>query len=171
MRETIKLSAKQGRINRERFNRLVAPLERKIWALSLSLTGDPEEADDLLQETLLKAYRFMHKFDGDNVMAWVLTICRNNYINDYRKIKKLPKFVDYTDFVQCEDHPLYVRDEGLGDEMTTVLDNIDPIFKTPFLMAHLSGYQYQEISKISGVKVGTVRSRIYRAKEILKEAL
>ena len=171
MRGEIKLSSRLKKSNRERFNNLVAPLERKIWAYAYGLTKDPEEADDLLQETLLKAYRFIHKFDGNNIRGWLTTICKNNYINDFRKIKKLPGFVDYTDFVQCEEHPLLEREEGFGDEVVIALDQVDAIYKTCFILSRMEGYQYEEISKIYDIPVGTVRSRIHRARTILKKEL
>jgi len=147
------------------------------------LTFDDDDAEDLVQETYLKAYRFIDKYqEGTNAKAWLFKILKNAYINQYRKKVKQPTKVDFEEIISYHDtddksktNYLDLRQEIfqniMGDEITTEINNLPIDFRTVILLCDVEGFTYEEISKIIDVPIGTVRSRLFRARNILKEKL
>lgn len=147
------------------------------------LTFDDDDAEDLVQETYLKAYRFIDKYQqGTNAKAWLFKILKNAYINQYRKKVKRPTQVDFEEVISYHDtddksktNYLDLREEIfeniMGDEITTEINNLPIDFRTVILLCDVEGFTYEEISKIIDVPIGTVRSRLFRARNILKEKL
>ena len=147
------------------------------------LTFDDQDAEDLVQETYLKAYRFIGKYnEGTNAKAWLFKILKNAYINQYRKKVKRPTRVDFEEIVSYHDtddnsktNYLDLRQEIfeniMGDEITKEINNLPIDFRTVILLCDVEGFTYEEISKIIDVPIGTVRSRLFRARNILKEKL
>ena len=147
------------------------------------LTFDDQDAEDLVQETYLKAYRFIGKYnEGTNAKAWLFKILKNAYINQYRKKVKRPTRVDFEEIVSYHDtddnsktNYLDLRQEIfeniMGDEITKEINNLPIDFRTVVLLCDVEGFTYEEISKIIDVPIGTVRSRLFRARNILKEKL
>lgn len=147
------------------------------------LTYDDSYADDLVQETYMKAFRFIDKYDeGTNAKAWLFKILKNAYINDYRKKSKRPTQVDYEEIVTyhagedgASQSYLDLREElfdkMMGDEVTIAINSLPLDFRTVILLCDIEGFTYEEISKIIDVPIGTVRSRLFRARNMLKEKL
>ena len=153
----------------------------KTFAYHLSY--NEEDANDLVQETYLKAHRFIEKYDsGTNAKAWLFKILKNAYINEYRKKSKRPKKVDFEDIVSYQNSDtasnskyLDLRQEifenMMGDEVTIAINALPIDFRTVILLCDIEGFTYEEISKIIDVPIGTVRSRLFRARNMLKEKL
>ncbi len=147
------------------------------------LTYREQDANDLVQEAYLKAYRFIDKYHpGTNAKAWLFKILKNAYINEYRKKSKRPTQVDFEQIVTYhhadEDHGsgyMDLREEifsnMMGDEVTTAINALPLDFRTVILLCDVEGFTYEEISKIIDVPIGTVRSRLFRARNMLKEKL
>lgn len=163
----------------EDFEREAVPHMDAIFNFALKMTGDSDEADDLVQETYLKAFRFFDKFEkGTNCKAWLFRIMKNTYINKYRKKKKEPDKVDYeevenfyenvkpssTDSAHLE-KDLY--DNLLDDELSEAINSLPDDFKTVVILCDIEGFTYEEIADFIDVPVGTVRSRLHRARKML----
>jgi RNA polymerase sigma-70 factor (ECF subfamily) len=147
------------------------------------LTFDEDDANDLVQDTYLKAFRFIDSFQkGTNAKAWLFRILKNSFINDYRKKSKEPAKVDYQDvetYYNSDDVDRQItpdlRVESLqdmiGDEISNALNSLDVDFRTVIILADLEEFKYDEMAKILDIPIGTVRSRLHRARNLLKEKL
>lgn len=147
------------------------------------LTLDPDDANDLVQDTYLKAYRFIDSFErGTNAKAWLFRILKNSFINDYRKKSKEPSKVDYQEvesFYNSEevnrqitpDLRVEAVKDMIGDEISNALNSLDVDFRTVIILCDLEGFKYDEMAKILDIPIGTVRSRLHRARNLLKEKL
>jgi len=167
----------------ELFERELFPLMDALYNFAFHLTYDEDDANDLVQETFLKAYRFIDSYqEGTNAKAWLFKILKNAFINDYRKKSRQPNRVDYEDFssyqeADDESPSEYVdlRQEvfrGLiGDEVTKAITELPVDFKTVILLCDVEDFSYEEIASIIDIPIGTVRSRLHRARNILKEKL
>jgi RNA polymerase sigma-70 factor (ECF subfamily) len=154
-----------------------------MYNFAYRLTLDPDDAKDLLQDTYLKAFRFIDSFQqGTNAKAWLFRILKNSFINDYRKKSKEPSKVDYQEvetYYNSEDVDRQItpdlRVEALqdmiGDEISTALNALDVDFRTVIILCDLEGFKYEEMAKILDIPIGTVRSRLHRARNLLKEKL
>jgi RNA polymerase sigma factor (sigma-70 family) len=158
------------------FNYQLTSLSDSLQRFALSLTSNREDAKDLLQETFVKAISFRDKFaDDTNLKAWTFTIMKNTFINNYRKAVKANITFDNTD-------DLYYlnlnRESALESPDSTVtkkeieyhIEQLEEEFKTPFKM-HLKGYKYKEIAENLGLKIGTVKSRIFFTRKKLMDSL
>lgn len=147
------------------------------------LTYNDEDAGDLVQETFLKAYRFIESYvKGTNAKAWLFKILKNAFINNYRKRSKMPTQVDYEEIVSYHnsDDAGHVKNfdlrheifQGmLGDEVSGALNSLPVDFKTVVLLCDIEGFTYEEMAAIIDIPIGTVRSRLHRARNMLKEKL
>jgi len=147
------------------------------------LTLDADDANDLVQDTYLKAYRFIDSFEkGTNAKAWLFRILKNSFINDYRKKSKEPSKVDYQEVetyynseeVQRQITPdlrVEAVKDMIGDEISNALNSLDVDFRTVIILCDLEGFKYDEMAKILDIPIGTVRSRLHRARNLLKEKL
>ena len=147
------------------------------------LTYNDEDARDLVQEAFLKAYRFADSYTkGTNAKAWLFRILKNAFINNYRKRSKMPKQVDYQEIVNYHnsDDAGYSKNfdlrheifQGmLGDEVARALNSLPVDFKTVVLLCDIEGFTYEEMAAIIDIPIGTVRSRLHRARNMLKEKL
>ncbi|MCD4834189.1 MAG: RNA polymerase sigma factor [Bacteroidales bacterium] len=158
------------------FNHQLIGLETKLSRFAMSLTYNKEEAQDLLQETYLKALSHRDKFVGyTNLKAWSFTIMKNTFINNYRKQQKENTHNDTTNnlyFLNLsrELSPTRPDKEYTTYEITKEIDNLPDEFKEPFTM-FLSGYKYKEIADGLNLKIGTVKSRIFFTRKKLMESL
>ena len=153
----------------------------KTFAYHLSL--NEADANDLVQETYLKAYKFIDKYEqGTNAKAWLFKILKNAYINEYRKKSKRPTQVDYeeaTSYHDGESESLTsffdLRDDlfhnQMGDEITRAIESLPVDYSSVILLCDVEGFTYEEIAKIIEVPIGTVRSRLFRARNMLKSKL
>ena len=154
-----------------------------LKTFAFHLCYDDDYANDLVQETYMKAFRFIDKYDrGTNAKAWLFKILKNAYINEYRKTSKRPIKVDFEDIVSYHDSessalPGYmdlreeIFDKMMGDEVTISINSLPIDFKTVLLLSDVEDFTYEEISKIIDVPIGTVRSRLFRARNMLKDKL
>ncbi len=154
-----------------------------LYNFAYHLTYDEEDANDLVQETYMKAFRFIDSYDaGTNAKAWLFKILKNAFINEYRKKSKKPTKVDYEDFIGYQDNEENSRVEYvdlrheifsgmIGDEVTKALNSLPVDFRTVILLCDVENFSYEEIAKITDIPIGTVRSRLHRARNMLKEKL
>lgn len=160
------------------------PHADSLFNFAYNLTHNEEDASDLVQETYLKAYRFIDKYiQGTNAKAWLFKILKNGFINQYRKKSKRPKKVDYEEIINYHDEEegsqlssyIDLREEiyqsMMGDEVTTAINTLPVDFRTVILLCDIEGFTYEEISKIIDIPIGTVRSRLHRSRNMLKEKL
>jgi RNA polymerase sigma-70 factor (ECF subfamily) len=160
---------------------------KQLYAAAMRMTRNPADAEDLVQETFLKAYRAYDSFTaGTNLKAWLYRILTNTYINKYRKAARRP---DEVDLGNVEDLYLYRRigsEESVEASRTTedrVLDGLvesdikkavealPENFRIPVLLADLEGLSYQEIADILEIPIGTVMSRLHRGRKAMQKAL
>ena len=165
------------------FEKELLPHVGALQTFAYHLTYNQEDADDLVQETYLKAYRFIDKYEkGTNAKAWLFKILKNAYINEYRKKVKQPTKVDFEDIVAFHDTDddrvsgySDLREEiflhMMGDEVTSAINSLPLDFRTVILLCDIEGFTYEEIAAIIDVPIGTVRSRLFRARNLLKEKL
>jgi RNA polymerase sigma-70 factor (ECF subfamily) len=165
------------------FNNEFMPHINSMYNFAYRLTLDGDDSKDLLQDTYLKAFRFIDSFQkGTNAKAWLFRILKNSFINDYRKKSKEPSKVDYQEvetYYNSEDVDRQItpdlRVEALrdmiGDEISNALNSLDVDFRTVIILCDLEGFKYDEMAKILDIPIGTVRSRLHRARNLLKEKL
>jgi len=167
----------------EIFDHEFMPHIHSMYNFGYRLTLERDDAKDLVQDTYLKAFRFIESFQkGTNAKAWLFRILKNSFINDYRKKSKEPSKVDYqevetyynSDEVDRQITP-DLRVESLkdmiGDEISNALNSLDVDFRTVIILCDLEGFKYEEMAKILDIPIGTVRSRLHRARNLLKEKL
>jgi RNA polymerase sigma-70 factor (ECF subfamily) len=167
-------------------NQLYADFEKEaiphmdaLYNFALRMTGDSDEANDLVQETYLKAFRFFDKFErGTNCKAWLFRIMKNTFINTYRKSSKEPDKIDYeevenfyenikpssTDSAHLEKE---IYDNLLDDELSNAIAALPEDFRTVIILCDIEGFTYDEIADFVDIPVGTVRSRLHRARKML----
>jgi RNA polymerase sigma-70 factor (ECF subfamily) len=173
----------QKTLKHSQFNTEMAPHMNVMYNYALYLTSDREEANDLLQETFLKAFRFIDKFEsGTNAKAWLYRIMRNTYINDYRRTKRIPDMVEYNE--QLSAYQMLPRDdqqrdigaqkpveEIFDDAIATAIAALPEKFKSVIVLRDVQELPYEEIAEALEIPIGTVRSRLHRARGILFERL
>ena len=165
------------------FEREFLPQIDALYNFAYNLTRNETDAGDLVQETYLKAYKFIESYrENTNAKAWLFRILKNTFINDYRKRKNRPTQVDYEEsvlFHQENDSPfsgsLDLQEDMfsamLGDEVTLAMESLKVDFRIVILLSDIEGFSYEEIAEIINVPIGTVRSRLFRARNMLKEKL
>lgn len=171
------------RIKHERFNEEMLAHMDAMYSYALYLTSDRAEADDLVQETFLKAYRFFDSFErGTNARAWLHRIMRNTYINEYRRIKRQPNIVEYDEQISAyqmvpasENRKREVFEKSVEDifedEVAAAIAGLPEKFKTVVVMRDVEDLPYEEIAEALDLPVGTVRSRLHRARALLFDRL
>jgi RNA polymerase sigma-70 factor, ECF subfamily len=169
----------------ERFERDVLPLLPGLYGAALRMTRNPADAEDLLQETTLRAYRGFASFEeGTNLKAWLYRILTNSFINTYRKRQREPQTVDGPDDLDewflfdrlgsRSVEPSAEEDvlERIPDaEVKAALESIPENFRMAVLLADVEGFSYKEIAEIMDVPIGTVMSRLHRGRKALEKAL
>jgi len=158
-----------------------------LYNAALRMTRNPADAEDLLQETYLKAYRGFGSFtEGTNLRAWLYRILTNSYINSYRAKQRRP---DEQELDEVEDHYFYNRLGGLeaarqsrsaedelmdtitDSEVKAALEDLPENFRLPVLLADVDGFSYKEIAEILDIPMGTVMSRLHRGRKGLEKRL
>lgn len=154
-----------------------------MYNFGFRLTFDEDDAKDLVQDTYLKAYRFTDSFKkGTNAKAWLFRILKNSFINDFRKKSKQPGKVDYQEvesYYNSDDVDKSITtdlrvetvQDMIGDEISNALNSLDVDFRTVIILCDLEGFKYDEMAKILDIPIGTVRSRLHRARNLLKKNL
>ncbi|MCU0442386.1 MAG: RNA polymerase sigma factor [Bacteroidia bacterium] len=140
------------------------------------LTRNVEDTNDLVQDTMLKAFTYQNKFtDGTNLKGWLYTIMKNTFINNYRRMVKRNTFIDQTDndfYLDSMAHSEKNRGEQkfMMRDIENAIDGLPMSLKKPFTMNH-SGFKYHEIAEILRIPIGTVKTRIFVARRQLRETL
>src|SRR6267378_4794805 len=151
-----------------------------LYRVALRLTGNAADADDLVQETMLKAYRAWDQYEkGTNAKGWLLTILRHAFINEYRRRTRHPETVDIDaiepfsvfEELQDDDPQGTFFDKIVDDEVLKAIDQLPEQFRETVVLSDVEGMSYEEIARILEVPVGTVKSRLFRARRLLQQTL
>jgi RNA polymerase sigma-70 factor (ECF subfamily) len=163
----------------------VLPYRDQLYKSALRMTRSVEDAEDLIQETYLKAYKYYERFaEGTNFKAWLFKIMKNTFINSYRKRKLQPPKVDFDEVhegleetlvdqaqASLADPESWLMSVEMDAEVREALLSLPHDYKMVVLLADLEGFAYKEIADILAVPVGTVMSRLYRGRRMLERAL
>lgn len=157
-----------------------------LYRTALRLTRNALDAEDLVQEVYLRTFRFLDKFEeGTNFKAWIFRVLTNTFINDYRKRARTPPHLEFEDHAEASTAaPEPVGDytpqaqgvnleyaELFGDEVNAALQTLSEDFRLVIILCDVEGFAYKEIAKILGIPMGTVMSRLSRARAQLQKAL
>lgn len=170
---------------KEEFERVAIPHLSHVYTSAFYLTKNEREAEDLVQETYLRAYRFFHRFEpGTNCRAWLLAIQRHLFINRYRRRKREPEFVnwekidqEYESMVMGQDQTEKYNPENLfeaqhmGPDVESALAQLPEEFRTAIILVDIEELSYEEAANVMECPVGTVRSRLSRGRRILQVRL
>jgi RNA polymerase sigma-70 factor (ECF subfamily) len=173
--------------DQQTFAEQATPFMAPLYSAALRMTRNPADAEDLVQETFLRAYRGFGGFqEGSNLKAWLYRILTNTFINQYRARQRRP---DETDLGEHEDLFLFHRIGGLeaaragrsaedelmdmftDAEVKDALDSLPENFRLPVLLADVEGFSYKEIASILDIPIGTVMSRLHRGRKALQKEL
>lgn len=158
------------------FTNHIGKVSKSLRPFALRLTKDVEDANDLLQDTLLKAFTNRDKYtDGTNLKAWLYTIMKNTFITNYQRMVRKNTFIDTTDNLHyinsiesSTDNTAY--SSFAQDDINRAVNDLDDTYKTPFMM-HFRGFKYHEIAVRLNIPIGTVKNRIHIARKELKDQL
>lgn len=152
----------------QEFNALIINNAEVLRPFAITLTHDHESAKDLCQETLYKAFAYRDKYQpGTNVKAWLFTIMRNIFINDYRRNGRKKLVMDTVRYFEPQSAPSSDK-KLLLNEINGAIYGLPAIFKAACLL-YLQGYKYQEIAEALNEPLGTIKSRIHFAKKLLQK--
>jgi RNA polymerase sigma-70 factor (ECF subfamily) len=168
-----------GRRNsRDAFERQAEKVFPSVFGTALRLTRSREDAEDLAQEAIVRAYDAFERFDGTNFKAWILRIVTNLYINRYRQRQRGPQMASIEDDGVLEpvakegiEPDRQVFDELVGEEVETALSKVPEDFRMTVILSDIEGLSYQEVADITEVPIGTVRSRLARGRAMLRKQL
>jgi RNA polymerase sigma-70 factor (ECF subfamily) len=169
-----------------RFQRDALPLLDSLYGAALRMTRNPADAEDLVQETMLRAYRAFDRFEeGTNLKAWLFRILTNAYINVYRKRQREPQKVsqeqieDFDLYQELKDHdPQYgetpetiVLDGLVDSDILEAIEDLPEQFRLAVVLSDIEGFSYAEMAEIMDVPMGTVMSRLHRGRRALQKRL
>jgi len=173
-----------GADRRKRFEDEALPHLDALYTMALRLSRNPDDANDLLQETVMRAYRFFHQFEsGTNCRAWMLTILFNNFRNGYRKSSREQPASSPEEFERkVENESLHadpagsnpeamLSGQGMEGEVELALGSLPSEFREAILLVDVEELSYQEVSGVLNVPIGTVKSRVSRGRAILRDTL
>jgi RNA polymerase sigma-70 factor (ECF subfamily) len=178
-------SDSQSDVSRTDFEQLALRHLDALYAAALRLTRNERDAEDLVQDALLRAYRFFDRFErGTNMKAWLFKILTNTFINKYRRSVKERSLVDGPEQAavtaqvvsrqasdQAADPERWYFDRLLSDDVLRAVDALPFDFRMVVILADLQEFSYREIADILDVPVGTVMSRLYRGRRLLQKSL
>jgi RNA polymerase sigma-70 factor (ECF subfamily) len=172
--------------DKQRFQEEAMPLLDSLYAGALRMTRNPADAEDLVQDTLLRAYRAFNRFEpGTNLKAWLFRIMTNAYINTYRKKQREPLKVsqdeveDFDLYRELKDHDpslsetpeTIVLDSLVDSDITEAIDDLPEQFRLAVVLSDVEDFSYAEIAEIMDVPLGTVMSRLHRGRKALQKRL
>jgi len=171
---------------KRRFQEEALPILDSLYAGALRMTRNPADAEDLVQETMLRAYRAFARFEaGTNLKAWLFRILTNAYINTYRKKQREPQKIsqdeiqDFDLYRELKDHdpdisrtPEDIVLDGLVDsDIIEAIDDLPEQFRMAVVLSDVEGFSYAEMAEILDVPLGTVMSRLHRGRKALQKRL
>ncbi len=171
---------------KRRFQEDAIPLLDSLYGAALRMTRHPADAEDLIQETMLRAYRSFDRFEaGTNLKAWLFRIMTNAYINTYRKKQREPQKIsteDVQDFDLYQELKLHdpqfsqtpesiVLDRLLDSHIVDAIDDLPEQFRLAVVLSDVEGFSYAEMAEIMDVPMGTVMSRLHRGRKALQKRL
>jgi RNA polymerase sigma-70 factor, ECF subfamily len=170
---------------REEFERQALPFLDSLYNTAYRLARNAQDAEDLVQETYLRAYRSFDQFEpGTNLKAWLFRILKNTFINEYRKRRAVPPQEDFAGLEESfesrvdSDRIAKIRnpeeealERSMDEGVQRALDALPEDYRMAILLADLEGFSYKEIAEILEVPIGTVMSRLYRGRKMLETQL
>lgn len=166
------------------FNEEIMPHVEALYSYAYHFVRNEDDANDLVQDTFLKALKAIDNYvPGTNAKAWLFRILQNNFINQYRRKARGPVSMDINEFIpsiEGDEDGQYsgytdlreeVFNDLMGDEVTEAVNALPLPFRTVILLCDIQEFSYEEIAKILDIPVGTVRSRLHRGRNMLKEKL
>lgn len=163
-------------MNKLEFNTLIIQQSESLRAYAKNFTRDQDDANDLVQDTLLKAVTYFTNFrEGTNLKGWLYTIMKNTFINNYRRIIKTNSFISKEEEISSA-NLVVSASQNIGenrfvmDDINQALANLSEDYYIPFTM-HFEGYKYHEISDHLNIPIGTVKTRIHVARKVMKKTL
>ena len=169
------------------FEAAAMPFVDSLYNAAYRMARNAQDAEDLVQETYYKAYKYYDKFqEGTNLKAWLFKILKNTFINSYRKKQNVPPKADFADIegsfesIVSDEAPQQdqtkspeeaLLDKVLDEDVQRALDELSEDYRMVVLLADLEGFSYKEIAEILDIPVGTVMSRLYRGRRLLETAL
>lgn len=167
------------------FEAVAMPFVDSLYNTAYRMTRNAQDAEDLVQETYLKAYRYYDKFqEGTNFKAWLFKILKNTFINHYRKKQQAPPQSDFADIEdafetqvsqeaagQIKSPEEELLEDVLDEDVQRALDSLPPDYRMAVILADLEGFSYKEIAEILELPLGTVMSRLYRGRKLLETAM
>jgi RNA polymerase sigma-70 factor (ECF subfamily) len=173
-----------GAEKRKAFEAEALPHLDAVYGMAVRLARNPDDANDLLQETVLRAWRFFEQFEpGSNCRAWLLTILFNNFRNGYRRTSREQPAASAEEFTQRVEAAGFAEDPARDDpeavvggqkmdrQVETAFNSLPDEFRTVLLLVDVQELSYQEVSQVLDVPVGTVKSRVSRGRAIMRTAL
>ena len=184
MAEKKKDERKSNAVRRD-FQEIALPHIDGLYAAALRLTRDERDAEDLVQDTLVRAYRFFDRFErGTNIKAWLFKILTNTFINKYRRKSKersitegaerqavTERFFSAGVSQRSGDPEHHIYDRLLSDDILKAIDELPIDFRLVVILADVQEFSYKEIAEIVGCPVGTVMSRLFRGRRLLQKKL
>lgn len=164
------------------FARQAMPYVDVLYAAALRMTRNEKEAEDLVQDTMLRAFRFFEKFQqGTNLRAWLMKVMTNIFLNTLKKASKRPRMVEFepieeligeveNEWVDVSSDRDDLR-EYLSEDVARALDDLPMEYRLPVILSAIDGLSYKEMGQVMQCPIGTVMSRLYRGRKILEEKL
>ncbi len=171
--------------DKRRFHAEALPHANALYGSAMRLTRSPADAGDLVQETMLKAWRSFDTFEaGTNCKAWLFRILTNTFINKYRRRVKEKDILEGSNRASAEHELVHlpskrasldpegmIADRSLADEVIAALQDVPVDFRTAVILSDIEGFSYKEVAEMVGIPVGTVMSRLFRGRRLLQDKL
>lgn len=178
-------TASTASIDPREFERQAMPFLTPLYNTALRMTRNAQDAEDLVQETYLRAYRSFEQFTpGTNLKAWLFRILKNSFINEYRRKKAQPaeeefgaveesfeSRIDADRYPPTKNPEEVALERSMDENVKRALDELPPDYRMAVVLADLEEFSYREIAEILEIPIGTVMSRLYRGRKLLEEAL